>query len=122
MKPIFNFVLLFVKDPLTSAPFYKKLFGWHTLEESPTFAMFALSSEVKLGLWSYKTAEPTVNGAPGASEIMFAYEDVDKIYAQWVTLGITIVQKPTQMDFGYTFVAVDPDGHRIRIARYRPLV
>ena len=29
--------------------------------------------------------------------------------------GLPIVQKPTAMDFGHTFVALDPDGHRLRV-------
>jgi predicted enzyme related to lactoylglutathione lyase len=27
----------------------------------------------------------------------------------------TVAQKPTDMDFGRTFVVLDPDGHRIRV-------
>ena len=26
-----------------------------------------------------------------------------------------ILQEPVQMDFGHTFVASDPDGHRLRV-------
>ncbi|WP_374468302.1 hypothetical protein [Ferrovibrio sp.] len=26
-----------------------------------------------------------------------------------------ILQPPTAMDFGYTFLAADPDGHRLRV-------
>lgn len=40
---------------------------------------------------------------------------VDEIYSEWGKLDITLVQKKTMMDFGYTFVATDPDGHRIRV-------
>jgi len=29
--------------------------------------------------------------------------------------GLVIVQAPTEMDFGYTFVASDPDGYRLRV-------
>ena len=29
--------------------------------------------------------------------------------------GLTILQAPMQMDFGTTFVATDPDGHRLRV-------
>ena len=29
--------------------------------------------------------------------------------------GIEILQKPTRMDFGFTFVGLDPDGHRLRV-------
>jgi len=28
---------------------------------------------------------------------------------------LDIIQEPVQMDFGYTFVATDPDGHRLRV-------
>jgi len=29
--------------------------------------------------------------------------------------GLAIVQPPENLDFGRTFVALDPDGHRLRI-------
>jgi predicted enzyme related to lactoylglutathione lyase len=29
--------------------------------------------------------------------------------------GVAIAQKPVEMDFGYTFTALDPDGHRLRV-------
>ena len=32
----------------------------------------------------------------------------------WKALGLTILQAPTDMDFGFTFTAEDPDGHRLR--------
>jgi len=33
---------------------------------------------------------------------------------QWIAF-LPIAQPLTQMDFGYTFVALDPDGHRLRV-------
>ena len=30
-------------------------------------------------------------------------------------LGFPIALEPTTLDFGYTFVATDPDGHRLRV-------
>ena len=33
----------------------------------------------------------------------------------WAKLGLKILQEPTKMDFGYTFTAADPDGHRLRV-------
>jgi predicted enzyme related to lactoylglutathione lyase len=36
-------------------------------------------------------------------------------HADWSKRGLTIAQPPTQMDFGHTFVALDPDGHRLRV-------
>jgi predicted enzyme related to lactoylglutathione lyase len=26
-----------------------------------------------------------------------------------------VAQPPTRMDFGFTFLALDPDGHRLRV-------
>lgn len=110
-----GFVLLFVTNPQKSSAFYSRLFELTPVEESPTFALFALSNGVMLGLWSRKTAEPVVVAEAGGAEIAFAAEDVDDLFAKWQAKGITMVQKPTDMDFGRTFVALDPDGHRIRI-------
>jgi hypothetical protein len=28
---------------------------------------------------------------------------------------VSIIQEPTDMDFGRTFVGLDPDGHRVRV-------
>lgn len=85
------------------------------IEESPTFVMFALKNGVMLGLWSKYTAEPRVEVPPGALEVCFPSDNVDALYELWGQKHVTIAQKPTEMDFGRTFVALDPDGHRIRI-------
>lgn len=44
----------------------------------------------------------------------FPTEDVDALYEEWSRKHATVAQKPTDMDFGRTFVVLDPDGHRIR--------
>jgi predicted enzyme related to lactoylglutathione lyase len=113
--PKLGFVLLFVENPLQSSAFYCQIFNQKPIEESPTFVMFALTNGVMLGLWSHKTAEPTVIAKAGGSEIAFSYDDVDELYKKWTELDIPMLQAPTDMDFGRTFVALDPDGHRIRI-------
>lgn len=114
-KPNLGFVLLLVRNPIESAAFYSQYLGIKPIEQSPTFVMFALTNGVMLGLWSAYTVEPRTVSLPGAAEICFAVEDVDATYNAWGSQGITIIQKPTDMDFGRTFVAIDPDGHRIRI-------
>jgi hypothetical protein len=40
---------------------------------------------------------------------------VEATYTAWKKPGPTIAQVPTRMDFGTTFVALDPDGHRLRL-------
>lgn len=120
----FNFVLLYVDNPPASAAFYADLFGRPPVEVSPSFAMVPLRDPVMLGLWSRHTVEPKPGAAAGASEIAFTVSDTGAVHAThdaWRARGIAIAQAPTQMDFGNTFVALDPDGHRLRVfAPVRP--
>lgn len=113
-----HFILLHVESPAASARFYAGLIGQEPLEQSPTFAMFALPSGVRLGLWSRHTVEPAAAAAGGAAEIAMMVESasaVDETCADWRGRGITILQEPTDLDFGRTFTARDPDGHRLRV-------
>ncbi len=112
-----NFVILYVDNPSASAAFYGDLLGKAPVESSPTFAMFALDSGVMLGLWSRRTVEPAA-ASGGDGEIAFSVADraaVDATHADWKGRGLPILQSPTEMDFGRTFVAGDPDGHRLRV-------
>ena len=113
-----NFILLYVDSPAASAGFYTDLIGRPPVEASPTFAMFALESGVMLGLWSRHTVEPAATALPGAGEIAFALADnaaVTRTHADWQARGLPIAQAPVDLDFGHTFVALDPDGHRLRV-------
>jgi predicted enzyme related to lactoylglutathione lyase len=109
-----NFIILYVDSPPASAAFYAGLLGHEPVESSPTFAMFALSSGLMLGLWSRHTVEPR-STPPGGCEVAFSVPNVDAIYADWKERGLPFIQAPTDMDFGRTFVATDPDGHRLRV-------
>lgn len=115
LKPQVGFVLLFVTNPMKSAEFYSAILGLQPIELSPTFALFALENNVMLGLWSRYTAEPRVESPAGAMDLCFPADNVDATYERIGARGVTIIQKPTDMDFGRTFVFTDPDGHRIRI-------
>ena len=113
--PALSLVILYVNDPPASAAFYASLLGQEPAEAYLTFAMFALPSGAGLGLWSRHTIEPTATAAGGGTEVAFTVEDVDAVHADWTARGLTIAQAPTDMDFGRTFVALDPDGHRLRV-------
>jgi predicted enzyme related to lactoylglutathione lyase len=110
-----DLVILFVENPLKSAAFYSLLLEKKPLEESSTFALFGLPNGTQLGLWSKHTAEPKVQLTGGGSEIAFSVENVDTTYEKWQSLHVQVAQVPTDMDFGRTFVVLDPDGHRIRV-------
>ena len=113
-----NFILLYVDSPAASAAFYSELFGHAPLESSPTFAMFALASGVMFGLWSKHTVAPAAPPHFGGSELAFTVADADAVRAkhrEWSARGLPIAQAPIDLDFGHTFVALDPDGHRLRV-------
>ncbi|HEY9321147.1 MAG TPA: VOC family protein [Achromobacter sp.] len=118
-----NYVLFYVEKPQASAAFYSALLQREPVENSPTFALFVLDSGLKLGLWSRYTVEPAAAGRGGASELAFAVADVDVVnqrHREWSLRGLPILQAPTDMDFGRTFVALDPDGHRLRVFSRAP--
>ncbi len=113
-----GFVLLYVESPAESAAFYTALLGRPPVENSPTFAMFALDGGFMLGLWARTGVEPAPSAGGGGAEIAFTVASdsaVRATYAEWSGRGIRIAQPPTTLDFGHSFVALDPDGHRLRV-------
>lgn len=113
-----NYILLFVDSPRRSAAFYRDLLGLEPVEEQATFAMFVLESGLRIGLWSKHTAEPAPSASAGGAEIGFEVENaaaVDATYAKWTAWDARVLQKPVDLDFGRTFVVLDPDGHRLRV-------
>jgi catechol 2,3-dioxygenase-like lactoylglutathione lyase family enzyme len=113
-----NLLILYVDSPSVSASFYSRLLGLEPVESSATFALFALESGLMLGLWSRPAVEPAATATGGGSELALKVETfpaVDKLHLDWRNRGLTIIQSPTDMDFGRTFVALDPDGHRLRV-------
>jgi predicted enzyme related to lactoylglutathione lyase len=113
-----NFVLLYVDDPARSAAFYAGILGRDPVEASPTFALFEANGSLMLGLWSRRGVEPAPVAGPGSSELAIsvaANAEVDRLHDEWKARGIPIAQPPTDMDFGRTFVALDPDTHRLRV-------
>ena len=116
--PDFNFVLLHVEDHAASAALYAGLLGIPIVDQKPDIAILPLRDGVMLGLWSRYTVEPRGTDQSGASEIAFGVADdaaVEATYADWRRRGLAIIQPPTRMSFGTTFVALDPDGHRLRV-------
>ena len=113
-----NFFILYVDNPPASASFYTTLLERPPVESSPGFAMFALDSGVMLGLWKRQEVMPVVDNVGAGAEVAFAVKDdaaVDELHATWRTRGLPILQQPVRLDFGYTFVAQDPNGHRLRV-------
>lgn len=113
-----NFVLLYVTSVATSVDFYRDIFHSEPIESSDNFALFALENGLMFGCWQRDQVQPTSTLSGGGAELAIVLEDKDALvglHQAWAKKGIRIVQAPCAMDFGLTFVAVDPDEHRLRV-------
>ena len=113
-----NTLFLYVADASASVAFYARLLGIAPVDASPTFALFMLPSGLALGLWGRDGVQPAPVAGGGGSEIGFKVGDaaqIDSTHADWQAKGATIAFPPTDLGFGRSFVALDPDGHRLRV-------
>ncbi|WP_267433633.1 VOC family protein [Sphingomonas sp. GM_Shp_1] len=110
-------ILLHVADPAVSADFYRRVLDREPVDASEAFVLFLLSSGQALGLWRRDVIDPPATGVTGSIEIGFkqSTEGVDRCHADWVEQGVTMLMPPTDRPFGRSFVALDPDGHRLRV-------
>lgn len=116
-----NTMTLYVADFPASREFYKVLLGCEPIDFSPGFAIFFQESGARVAIWARDGVEPAPT-PPGGCELCFYVQDdrdVDAIHEQWTALGVTIVKSPWRSPFIYSFLAADPDGHRLRV--YRPM-
>ena len=113
-------LILYVLSPAESVLFYRSLLGREPVEQSPNFAMFMLNDKTMLGLWAAHDAQPASSLRGGGAEIGITVGTDDEVHAAvaaWKASGWPVLQAPTAMDFGYTAVTADPDGHRVRVFR-----
>ncbi|TXI95937.1 MAG: drug:proton antiporter [Burkholderiaceae bacterium] len=113
-----HFILFYVNSPAASVDFYRQIFSCDPIESSESFALFALNQGLMFGCWKCSGVEPQPGEQVGGSEIAIAVEtkeEVSQLHRKWLENKVSIIQAPCDMDFGHTFVAVDPDGHRIRV-------
>lgn len=110
-------ILLHVADTAASADFYRQILGREPLDVSDAFALFALSPGHALGLWQRDVIDPPSDSSTGSIEIGLKQnrEGVDACHADWLARGVTMLIPPTDRPFGRSFVALDPDGHRVRV-------
>ena len=114
-----NVIVLYVDDLARTSQFYQDLLGIKPEEASPTFHSFTLSNGMSLALKARHSVMPPTEAKSGYNELAFTLDSnqkVDELFATWQAEKIDILLPPTQVPFGYTFVALDPDGHRLRVA------
>lgn len=111
-------LILYVGDVAASTRFYADLLGTGPIAEFEGFAVFPLGASFTLGLQDRATIDPAPQASVGGTELSLSNADretVDRLYAKWNARGIPMALEPTELAFGYTFVATDPDGHRLRV-------
>lgn len=113
-----NSVIFYVSDVEVSTGFYRAILGQEPLETFEGFAVFELDDTMTLGLQAADQIDPKAEPYVGGSELSLSDVDraaVDQLYVDWKAQKVPIALEPTELAFGYTFVATDPDGHRLRV-------
>ena len=113
-----NLMILYVENALASARFYETIFGRAPLVQSPGFVSFQFNNGLGLGLWSTSSPEFVSGGTGHRGEIAIIVDDdaqIERLHEEWRAAGVSIEQAPFTAAFGRTFVALDPDRHRVRV-------
>lgn len=114
-----NFTILYVENVERSLAFYRPLLDREPVEVMDGFALFVSESGTKFALWAKRDVIPALDTErAGAMEVAFMVNNLIMLqitHTKWRELDVTIIQEPTELDFGTTFTAVDPDGHRLRV-------
>ena len=111
-------VVLYVEDLAKSKAFYEKLFNLEADVLSENYTSFPLSTGMRLSLWRNPEAKVEDQQGDARHELGVAVDSiqtVDTTYEQWQQKGVSFEQAPKQECYGYTFIANDLDGHRIRV-------
>ena len=110
--------ILYVADIRRSVAFYGERLKAEPVESSANFALFALPGGGVLGLWGRHDVSPPPGVGGGGFELFFPVADrdtVDATHRDWTAHGCVTAQPPESLDFGYSFVILDPDGNRLRV-------
>ena len=116
-----NLIILYVDNTARSTAFYRDLLELEPDVAAPGFASFTLTDGMALGLWARSGVQPPAPAGGAEGEIAFMVKtpaEIEARLADWTSRGLPIAQPLTKMDFGPTFVALDPDGHRLRVCLF----
>jgi predicted enzyme related to lactoylglutathione lyase len=112
-----NAFILYVDNLVSSTQFYEDLLGIKSEQMSPTFSQFSLTPQMGLGLKSRQAVQPPTEKT-GGGELAFVVDHnhkVDDLFQEWQKKDIEMIHVPTIMPFGYSFMAIDPNGNRLRV-------
>lgn len=110
-------IVLYVENIEVTSLFYQELLGIKPQEASSTFYSFKLSNGMNLALKARHTVLPACAHENGSGELAFTLANntqVDELFAEWQTKVLPVISPPAVVSYGYTFVALDPDGNLLR--------
>lgn len=111
-------MVLYVKDINRSKAFYADLFNCTPQELSPTFAALDFAHNITITLKQLADLTPPSQVTGGGTELSIlatSRAELNSLYLNWKEKGVEFAQPPTELVFGVNFVALDPDGHRMRV-------
>ncbi|MFW7525388.1 VOC family protein [Vibrio ostreicida] len=111
-------IVLYVIDIHASQTFYADLFNCKPTPLSPTFVAINLADNIKITLKQTAQLTPASDVTGGGTELSVAVADqarFEEVYRVWDAQGVVFAQYPEAHCYGLNFVALDPDGHRIRV-------
>ena len=119
LAPKPNLQLLYVTDIQRSTARYRRWFAADPVFASPRYVAFSAGGEALFALWSGGDAPHADVPRFVETGIMLASDaEVDQLYQAWrADPDLRIAQPPSTEVYGRTFLALDPDGHRIRVCQ-----
>jgi catechol-2,3-dioxygenase len=112
-----NVIVLYVDNLEISSQFYQDLLGKPPEESSETFHSFGLANGMSIGLKSKHAPIPGIEKNSNG-ELAFIVDNkkmLETLFESWQEKEINIVNAPSEVSYGYTFLAEDPDGTRLRV-------
>lgn len=114
MQPLLNTILIYAKDPATSADFYRRHFGFEGSGEMVE-GLIELNSPASGSSLLIHQAAKSVRQGQACVKLMFSVRDVEGFKAQCAQHGLTFGS--THQANGYCFAnAKDPDGNSVAIS------
>jgi predicted enzyme related to lactoylglutathione lyase len=102
-----NLVIFHVSNIEATLPFYTEKLGLTIASQAPTFVQFGGNGGAGLAL----SQEQPLPG--GGVEAWWFVADVDALHDSYAARGVAITSPLTDMPFGRTFSASDPDGNKL---------
>ncbi len=113
MKYRLGMVILHVQDLQRARAFYTDTLGLPIVPEfsDDRFVVVQPAGDAQIGI----TSAPGAASGPGSTELAMEVSDVDSVYREWKSQGVTLLTEPTDFPFGRAFDAQDPDGNKLNV-------